>query len=152
MSNNELLHHYFIHWMMHTQYESEMPRYIQMTKSRSPRVTADSSCQARCCTLITFPDVFTPLGIPTRPGPPVEGELCTPTGVALVKALVGEGAWGRPPLGFTPTSVGLGAGTKDFPGHPNVVSRVPSVHTLINLDFGILRVYAVCREARVVNL
>jgi len=64
------------------------------------------------------------LGVPTRPGPPVEGELCTPTGVALLRALVRDDGkhWNaRTPNGFVPTAVGLGAGSKDFPGHPNVV-------------------------------
>lgn len=69
------------------------------------------------------------LGLPTRPGPPnASGELCTPTGVALLRSLAPDLAlsWtsGRPPLGFTPTHVGLGAGSKNFPGHPNVVRAV----------------------------
>jgi hypothetical protein len=69
------------------------------------------------------------LGLPTRPGPPhATGELCTPTGVALLRSLAPSVAqsWasGRPPPGFTPTHVGLGAGAKDFPGHPNVVRAV----------------------------
>lgn len=58
-------------------------------------------------------------GVPTRQGPPVEGELCTPTGVALLRALVAN--WGRPPTGFTVQRIGIGAGTKDFPGHPNIL-------------------------------
>ena len=69
------------------------------------------------------------LGLPTRPGPPnASGELCTPTGVALLRSLAPDLAlsWasGRPPLGFIPTHVGLGAGSKNFPGHPNVVRAV----------------------------
>ena len=69
------------------------------------------------------------LGLPTRPGPPhASGELCTPTGVALLRSLTPDLAlsWasGRPPPGFTPTHVGLGAGSKNFPGHPNVVRAV----------------------------
>ena len=68
--------------------------------------------------------------MPTCPGPPgTTGELVTPTGAALLRALTllnednqGAGAsiLGRPPS-FTLRKVGIGAGTKDFEKHPNVV-------------------------------
>ncbi|GAA4709990.1 nickel pincer cofactor biosynthesis protein LarC [Phytohabitans rumicis] len=45
-------------------------------------------------------------------------ELCTPTGAALLATLAT--AWGPPPA-MTPRAVGVGAGTADPPGHPNVV-------------------------------
>ncbi|MEQ1831923.1 MAG: nickel pincer cofactor biosynthesis protein LarC, partial [Candidatus Eisenbacteria bacterium] len=51
-------------------------------------------------------------------GGPVEGELVTPTGAALLMTLVSQ--WGDPPA-FRLEAVGTGAGTKDFPGHPNIV-------------------------------
>ena len=86
------------------------------------------------------------MNVPTRPGPRVSGELVTPTGAALVRALVladalgdatepgepdapcgpGEltGRFGRPPTGFVPLRVGIGAGTKDFADHPNILRLV----------------------------
>lgn len=42
----------------------------------------------------------------------------TPTGVSLVKAL--STAFGEPPA-FIPTHTGVGAGTKEFPFHANIV-------------------------------
>jgi pyridinium-3,5-bisthiocarboxylic acid mononucleotide nickel chelatase len=45
-------------------------------------------------------------------------ELCTPTGAALLATLAT--GWGPPPA-MTPRAVGVGAGTADPPGHPNVV-------------------------------
>jgi uncharacterized protein (TIGR00299 family) protein len=51
-------------------------------------------------------------------GGPVEGELVTPTGAALLATLVGE--WGDPPA-MRLEAVGTGAGTREFPTHPNVV-------------------------------
>ena len=56
-------------------------------------------------------------GAPVHGGP-VEGELVTPTGAALLMTLVSR--WGDPPA-FRLAAVGTGAGTKDFPGHPNIV-------------------------------
>ncbi len=49
------------------------------------------------------------------------GELATPTGLALVRALA-TGTGGLP--GMVSDAVGVGAGTKDFPGHANVVRVV----------------------------
>lgn len=51
-------------------------------------------------------------------GGPVEGELVTPTGAALLMTLVTH--WGDPPA-FRLQAVGTGAGTRDFAGHPNIV-------------------------------
>jgi hypothetical protein len=65
--------------------------------------------------------------MPTCQGPPgVTGELVTPTGAALLKALTKEskqergGIEGRSP-NFTIRKIGIGAGTKDFEKHPNVL-------------------------------
>ena len=63
------------------------------------------------------------LGLPTIPGPKgAMGELVTPTGASLIKVLA-EGRVGQPPA-FVPELLGVGAGTKDFPGHANVVRVV----------------------------
>lgn len=57
--------------------------------------------------------------IPTCPGPKsANGELVTPTGAALVHVLASD--FGRPPL-FTPQAIGIGAGTKEFDKHPNIL-------------------------------
>jgi len=72
-------------------------------------------------------------GMPTTPGPPgLTGELVTPTGAALLRTLTmksnaavrgGEKRnvpVGRPPR-FTLRKIGVGAGTKDFEEHPNII-------------------------------
>ena len=56
-------------------------------------------------------------GVPVRGGP-VEGELVTPTGAALLTTLVRS--WGDVPA-LRLTAVGTGAGTREFPDHPNIV-------------------------------
>src|SRR5262245_1648349 len=56
-------------------------------------------------------------GVPVRGGP-VEAELVTPTGAALLTTLAPS--WGDPPA-FRLTAVGTGAGTREFPDHPNVL-------------------------------
>jgi len=56
-------------------------------------------------------------GAPVRGGP-VEAELVTPTGAALLMTLA-QG-WGDPPA-MRLEQVGTGAGTKEFPAHPNIL-------------------------------
>jgi len=56
-----------------------------------------------------------PLVSGDKPGLP-QGELVTPTGAVLVAGLA---SFGQPPMKVT--GVGYGAGTKDFPGWPNVM-------------------------------
>eukprot|EP00644_Phytophthora_capsici_P005189 jgi/Phyca11/12763/fgenesh1_pg.PHYCAscaffold_1_\ len=59
------------------------------------------------------------IGVPVCPAPKgAKGELVTPTGISLVKALAST--FGEPPA-FIPTHTGVGAGTKDFPEHANIV-------------------------------
>ena len=65
------------------------------------------------------------VGMPTTSGPPgVTGELVTPTAAALLRVLTtkhGQTSMvGRPPR-FTIRKVGVGAGTKDFKDHPNIM-------------------------------
>ena len=56
-------------------------------------------------------------GVPVRGGP-VDAELVTPTGAALLTTLVRR--WGDAPA-FRLTAVGTGAGTREFPDHPNIL-------------------------------
>ena len=56
-------------------------------------------------------------GAPVRGGP-VQAELVTPTGAALLMTLAE--AWGDPPA-MRLEQVGTGAGTKEFPAHPNIL-------------------------------
>jgi uncharacterized protein (TIGR00299 family) protein len=56
-------------------------------------------------------------GIPVRSGPEGSGELVTPTGAALVRAL----SSGYTPLEYTPVKSGFGAGTKDPADRPNAL-------------------------------
>lgn len=59
-------------------------------------------------------------GMPTTPGPPgITGELVTPTAAALLRVLTKERT-GRPPRMIL-HSTGIGAGTKNFSQHPNVL-------------------------------
>ncbi|OQR99015.1 hypothetical protein ACHHYP_07496 [Achlya hypogyna] len=61
-------------------------------------------------------------GVPVVPAPVgATGELVTPTGMSLMKALATS--FGAPPA-FLPQTHGSGAGTKDFPGHANIVRVV----------------------------
>ena len=50
---------------------------------------------------------------------PVEAELVTPTGAALLAAWVDD--WSAPAPGMRLERIGTGAGAREFPGHPNVV-------------------------------
>jgi len=56
-------------------------------------------------------------GVPTLGGP-VDAELATPTGAALLVAAVGS--WGAQPA-MRVEAVGVGAGSRDYRGHPNVL-------------------------------
>lgn len=56
-------------------------------------------------------------GLPVRPGPEGAGELVTPTGAALVRAL----SSGFTPVEYTPVRSGFGAGTKDPADRPNAL-------------------------------
>ncbi|CAI5745214.1 unnamed protein product [Peronospora destructor] len=59
------------------------------------------------------------IGVPVCPAPKgAKGELVTPTGISLIKALAST--YGEPPA-FIPTHTGVGAGTKEFPEHANIV-------------------------------
>lgn len=59
-------------------------------------------------------------GVPVRHGP-VEAELVTPTGAALLAELVED--WAGPPP-YRPLATGIGAGARDFPGHANVLRLI----------------------------
>lgn len=59
-------------------------------------------------------------GVPAYAGE-VAGELCTPTGAALIKYYVNQ--YGPMPV-MRPVSVGYGFGTKEFPGRPNCVRAI----------------------------
>ena len=61
-------------------------------------------------------------GVPTY-GRNVAVELTTPTGAALLTALVGPGRWGPLPA-MTVSSTGFGAGTSELPDLPNVAQVV----------------------------
>lgn len=63
------------------------------------------------------------VGMPVTPGPPgLTGELVTPTAAALLKVLT-KNSDGRPPR-FTIRKIGVGAGTKDFSDHPNIIRLI----------------------------
>jgi pyridinium-3,5-bisthiocarboxylic acid mononucleotide nickel chelatase len=59
-------------------------------------------------------------GVPVRHGP-VEAELVTPTGAALLAELVAD--WGPPPP-YRLVATGVGAGTREFPEHANVLRLI----------------------------
>ena len=64
--------------------------------------------------------------LPATSGPPgITGELVTPTAAALLRVLriqcPGGETPGRPPQRFTVQRVGIGAGSKDFHNHPNIL-------------------------------
>ena len=67
-------------------------------------------------------EILASRGLPIIGGP-VEAELTTPTGAALLTALVG-GSWTRFPPPMRPTRVGYGAGARDISGLPNVLRVV----------------------------
>lgn len=54
------------------------------------------------------------------------GEMITPTGACLLRALVADDHFGPPPS-FKPIRTGYGAGTKDFGDRPNLVRLVVGV-------------------------
>ena len=62
--------------------------------------------------------------MPICPGPPGNtGELVTPTAAALLRVLTKYSTSGRPPY-MTIRKIGIGAGTKDFPKHPNILRLI----------------------------
>eukprot|EP00980_Cylindrotheca_fusiformis_P021762 scaffold8587_cov97-Cylindrotheca_fusiformis.AAC.10 len=70
------------------------------------------------------------IDMPVCKGPPgITGELVTPTGAALIRALTltpassknADKLRGRPPDDFIVRKIGIGAGTKDFVKHPNIL-------------------------------
>lgn len=68
------------------------------------------------------------IDMPICKGPPgTTGELVTPTGAALLRALTlpsikqNDNIPGRPPDNFVIRRVGIGAGTKEFSKHPNIL-------------------------------
>jgi uncharacterized protein (DUF111 family) len=69
------------------------------------------------------------IGMPTCPGPPgLTGELVTPTAAALLRTLTKhndthKNMAGRAPA-LTPRAIGIGAGTKDFVKHPNIIRLI----------------------------
>ena len=75
-------------------------------------------------------------GVPVRGGP-VEAELVTPTGAALLTTLVRS--WGDAPA-FRLTAVGTGAGTREFPDHPNILRILLGELTLESATAGERRV------------
>lgn len=64
--------------------------------------------------------ILAAVGAPASAGP-ADGELCTPTGAALLAAM--SAAWGPLPA-MTIRSSGCGAGVRDTTGHANVVRIV----------------------------
>jgi uncharacterized protein (TIGR00299 family) protein len=82
-------------------------------------------------------------GMPTAPGP-MEGEMVTPTGAAILGTLLGgEGSYGfivpSDPAapGLVSEKVGYGAGTRVYPGYPNflrlALCRTPAAAAAPNL-------------------
>jgi uncharacterized protein (TIGR00299 family) protein len=59
-------------------------------------------------------------GVPVRHGP-VEAELVTPTGAALLAELVAD--WDGPPP-YRLQATGVGAGSREFPAHANVLRLI----------------------------
>jgi pyridinium-3,5-bisthiocarboxylic acid mononucleotide nickel chelatase len=69
------------------------------------------------------------VGIPVCQGPRgARGELVTPTGAAILRVLTKESrkttSTGEMPLNFTVRTIGIGAGTKDFKRHPNILRLI----------------------------
>ena len=68
------------------------------------------------------------VGMPVCQGPRgARGELVTPTGAAILRVLAMKGCRdqkGEAPLNFTVQKIGIGAGTKDFEKHPNILRLI----------------------------
>jgi hypothetical protein len=56
-------------------------------------------------------------GLAVRPGPVGSGELVTPTGAAILRAVCAAPRPGE----YTPIRTGFGAGSRDIPGRPNAL-------------------------------
>jgi uncharacterized protein (TIGR00299 family) protein len=71
-------------------------------------------------------------GLPSYGGP-VDSELCTPTGAALLVTLAD--AWGPQPA-MSVTDVGIGAGARDPAGHANVLRMLVGEHVVSTSSTG----------------
>jgi pyridinium-3,5-bisthiocarboxylic acid mononucleotide nickel chelatase len=71
-------------------------------------------------------------GLRVRQGPEGAGELVTPTGAALVRAL----SSGLPPEEYSPIKSGFGAGTKDPADRPNALRIILADDVAVTADAG----------------
>jgi len=91
---------------------------VTATPVPSGRGTVDTSHGRLDCPVPAVVEIVRRFGVPLL-DVDVPGETVTPTGAAVLAAVCAElGA--APPAG-TPVVTGVGAGTKRFPGRPNVV-------------------------------
>jgi uncharacterized protein (DUF111 family) len=80
--------------------------------------------------------LYLTMGMPLTAGPPgPTGELLTPTAAALLRVLTANPGKapmvGKPPI-FTLRGVGVGAGTKDFRKHPNILRLLLGDDLILN--------------------
>jgi uncharacterized protein (DUF111 family) len=82
--------------------------------------------------------LYLTMGMPLTAGPPgPTGELVTPTAAALLRVLTANPGKipmvGKPPI-FTLRGIGVGAGTKDFRKHPNILRLLLGDDLILNSD------------------